>query len=306
MSPIGIAGRLLLNAGLVDETGLTRALDSQRREGGTLNGALTRLGLADPERVAVALAEGLRLAHGGSDITMQADVTDLLPAAFCLERFVAPLAISGDALRVAMVDPLTYATIQDVEFRTGRRVMPVVVSEATVLALLKASARQPDGDYDRATAVNPAGEIEGVTVEDNAKGGGLAPVVKLVNLLVSDAARAVASDVYFEPQDDHQQVRYRVDGMLQDVMRIRHDLQAPVLSRLKIVAGMDIAERRKPQDGRSTLKLDGQRIDLRISSLPTQFGEKVVVRLLDSRKAQLDLTRTTTLDRKSTRLNSSH
>jgi type IV pilus assembly protein PilB len=108
-------------------------------------------------------------------------------------------------------------------------------------------------------------------------------------MMLSDAARAGASDVHVEPQANHLLVRRRIDGLLEDVMRVRRDLQAAVVSRLKIISGMDIAERRKPQDGRGTLRIGDRRIDLRLSSLPTQFGEKIVVRLLDTERRQLDL-----------------
>ena len=115
------------------------------------------------------------------------------------------------------------------------------------------------------------------------------PIVRLVNLILSDAASAGASDVHIEPQEGSVQVRQRVDGLLRDVLTIPHHLQDQTISRLKIISGMDISERRKPQDGRSRLRFEGRRIDLRVSTLPTQFGEKVVIRLLNSGRAILPL-----------------
>jgi type IV pilus assembly protein PilB len=147
--------------------------------------------------------------------------------------------------------------------------------------------------YDMLNAVKPAGEVEAsndgeydlVDPASLAKEVQLPPIVKLVNLILSDAAKAGASDVHVEPHETLLQVRQRVDGLLHDVLAIPHHLQDATLSRIKIMSGMDISERRKPQDGRSRLRFEGRRIDLRVSTMPTQFGEKIVIRLLNADKA---------------------
>jgi len=190
----------------------------------------------------------------------------------------------------------------DVRFRTGKNTLAVVATETGLEELFgrmypELKADDQANAYTILQGVNPSGEIEAsgeneyelIDPEALAKDTKLPPIVRLVNLLLSDAAAAGASDVHIEPQEGHLLVRRRIDGLLEDVMRIQRDMQNAVISRLKIIAGMDIAERRKPQDGRSTLRLQDRRIDLRLSSLPTQFGEKIVVRLLDTERRQLDL-----------------
>src|SRR5205807_5962007 len=143
------------------------------------------------------------------------------------------------------------------------------------------------------STAKPAGEVEAVSEAEFeladparlAKDTKMPPVVRLVNLILSGAAKEGASDIHLEPKETHMQVRQRVDGLLHDVMKIPKDHQDAAISRLKILSGMDIAERRRPQDGRSRLRFEGRRIDLRVSTLPTQFGEKIVIRLLNSSRA---------------------
>jgi type IV pilus assembly protein PilB len=132
-------------------------------------------------------------------------------------------------------------------------------------------------------------EFEVVDPAKLAKDTKMPPVIRLVNLLLSGAAQGGASDIHMEPKETHLQVRYRVDGLLHDVMKIGKDQQDSIISRMKIISGMDIADRRRPQDGRSRFRYEGKRIDLRVSTLPTQFGEKVVIRLLDSKRAQITM-----------------
>ncbi|PYN16374.1 MAG: hypothetical protein DME05_08710, partial [Candidatus Rokuibacteriota bacterium] len=217
----------------------------------------------------------------------------LLPADFSRERLVLALGIEGGALRLAMANPLDYRTLQDVEFRSGKRVVAVVASETALRSKLERAVTGSAGDdtFDLFQEMTPAGEVEweAPSDADPGRGGALPPVIRVVNMILSDAARVGASDVHVEPQENHLLVRRRIDGLLEDVMRIQRDMQNAIISRLKIIASMDIAERRKPQDGRSTLRLGDRRIDLRLSSLPTQFGEKIVVRLLDTDRRQLDL-----------------
>src|SRR6185503_10377461 len=189
--------------------------------------------------------------------------------------------------------------LQDVEFRTGKKAVAVVVTQTWLERRFQKLYPEAEraATYDMLAAVRPAGEVEASTdVEYElvdpallAKDVRLPPIVKLVNLVLSDAAKAGASDVHIEPQETKLQVRQRVDGLLQDVLTIPHHLQDATLSRLKIMSGMDIAERRKPQDGRSRLRFEGRRIDLRVSTMPTQFGEKIVIRLLNADRAILPM-----------------
>jgi type IV pilus assembly protein PilB len=301
MSTHGLIGDLLLRSGLVDAAGLARAVAAQSSNPSTLGRALADLGLADEAVVASTIAERLRLEFLAERVTIDDTVAALLPTDFCRKRGVMPLSLKGNQLRVALRDPLDYSALQDIEFRTSKQVTAVVVTQ-TWLEEMTGTAAAPKAattQYDMLEDLTPAGELEvapGQEVElvdpnTLARGTQLPPIVRLVNLILSDAARSGASDVHIEPQEASLQVRQRVDGLLREVLTIPQHLKDQTISRLKIISGMDIAERRKPQDGRSRLRFEGRRIDLRVSTLPTQFGEKIVIRLLNSDQAILPMDR---------------
>src|ERR1700676_1455496 len=296
----GVISDLLLRVGLINSSGLERALEVQSKTGGSLGKILADLGLVDESVASAAIAKELRLEYVGADIPEVLTETEgLLPIEFCRKRLVAPLSLENNSLRLAMVNPLYYSTIQDVMFRTNKEVVAVVASESAILALLghfQSDASESQATYEMLTNVIPEGEIvsdadavETIDAAKLAKDITLAPVVRLVNLILSGAAKEGASDIHIEPKEKYLQVRQRVDGLLQDVFKVPKHLQDATISRLKIISGMDISDHRRSQDGRSQLRFEGKRIDLRVSTLPTQFGEKVVVRLLDQRRAQMTM-----------------
>ena len=300
MSSHGFVGDLLIRAGVVDAAGLALGLEAQSRQATTLGRALAGLGLAEESAVAAAIASALHLEYlDGEPPEVGEAVAALLPVAFCRKRGAAPLGLDGNVLRVAVTNPMDYSVLQDVEFRTGKKAVAVVVTETWLEKLFRRLYPEADraATYDMLDAVKPAGEVEAasdgeydlVDPASLAKDVQLPPIVKLVNLILSDAAKAGASDVHIEPHEALLQVRQRVDGLLHDVLTIPHHLQDATISRLKIMSGMDISERRKPQDGRSRLRFEGRRIDLRVSTMPTQFGEKIVIRLLNADKAILPI-----------------
>jgi type IV pilus assembly protein PilB len=300
MNSSGRISDLLIRAGIIDSSGLDRALEIQSKNGGSLGKILADLGLAEENAVAAAIARELRLdCAGPNPPEVLPEIVGLLPVDFCRKRLVAPLSVKDKSLRLAMVDPLDYATIQDVKFRTSKEVVAVSASESAILSLLGQShseVSESQMTYEMLTNVIPEGEIvsdvnavETIDAAKLAKDTTLAPVVRLVNLILSGAAKEGASDIHIEPKEKYLQVRQRVDGLLQDVFKVPKHLQNATISRLKIISGMDIADHRRSQDGRSQLRFEGKRIDLRVSSLPTQFGEKVVVRLLDQRRAQMTM-----------------
>lgn len=295
---------ILKSSGLVDENGLAKALEVQGRDGGSIGRIVADLGLASEDDVARTVAKGLGLEFVNLGETGPPAESDrCLPAAFCRQRKVLPLGAQGRSLRLAMADPLDHSTIQDVEFKTSKWIVAVVASETAIMDMLNdlfpeeikeaESARQ----FDLMASVTPEGELEASRDENYevldpaelAKDVQLPPIVRLVNLILTDAAKSGASDIHIEPQEEALLVRQRVDGMLRDVLKIPKHLQLSVVSRLKIISGMDIAERRKPQDGRSRLKVQQRKIDLRVSSLPTNYGEKIVIRLLDSANARIEM-----------------
>jgi type IV pilus assembly protein PilB len=301
MSSHGFVGDLLIQAGLVDAAGLALGLKAQAEQKSTLGRALAGLGLAGEPAVAAALAAGLRLEFlGGDPPDIAPEIAALLPPAFCRKRGVAALGLIGNVLRVAVVNPIDYSVLQDVEFRTGNKAVAVVVTETWLEQLFRRSSEAAPAvpaNYDMLSASRSDGEVEVVPEGefDLSESGALAkdsqlpPIVKLVNMILSDAGKAGASDLHIEPHETLLQVRQRVDGLLRDVLTIPRHLQDATLSRIKIMSGMDIAERRKPQDGRSRLRLEGKRIDLRVSTIPTQFGEKIVIRLLNADRAILPI-----------------
>lgn len=293
-------GELLIRGGLIDSSGLSRALEIQSQSNVSLGRALADLGLADENVVCALIGKGLRfecLAAESQEIGPELHA--LLPMKFCRTHIVVPLSVKGNFLRLGMADPLDYPTIQDVMFRTSKNVVPVVASQTSIVMLLsrfRSEAVEAEESYESLTGAVPEGEIVAVGEAEDAidsaklaKDTKLAPVVRLVNLMLSGAAKAGASDIHVEPKETTLLVRHRVDGLLHDVFRIPKHLQDATISRIKIISGMDISDRRRPQDGRSQLRFEGKRIDLRVSTLPTQYGEKVVVRLLDQTRAQMTM-----------------
>jgi type IV pilus assembly protein PilB len=292
-------GDLLVRSGIIDATGLARAQESQEKNGISLSKAMAILGLADEQNMVEAIAQNMRLEALGPPLPeVPAEVADLLPSDFCRKREVVPLSLQGKILRLVIADPMDYSTIQDAEFRSGKRILAVVGGHTQIQNLIQQiylpeapTSLDTLGTADIQGEVEAAGdtEIEVVDPAKLAKDTQMPPVVRLVNLILSGAAKNGASDIHMEPKENFLQVRYRVDGLLREVIKVPKNQMDAAISRMKIISGMDIADRRRPQDGRSRLKYEGKRIDLRVSTLPTQFGEKVVIRLLDSKRAQVTM-----------------
>jgi len=295
MSAHNFVGNLLIRKGVIDDTALRRAVEAQSKHPATLGKTLAGLGVSDESTIARLVADEMHLEFLAEKPTVVASAAELLTAEFCRKRRTIPLSINGNAVRLAVCDPLDLSLFQDVEFRTGRKVVAVVATQTLIEQMLDqiypAPAAPPMTSYDMLEAVKPAGEVESAEADSEidsttlVKDTNLAPIIRLVNLILSDAAKAGASDIHIEPGETSVQVRQRVDGLLREALTLPLHLRDQTVSRLKIISGMDIAERRKPQDGRSRLRFEGRRIDLRVSTLPTQFGEKVVIRLLNSSRA---------------------
>jgi type IV pilus assembly protein PilB len=293
MAKTGGIGDLLVREGIIDSRGLSRAQDVQAKRGIPLGTAIATLGLGDEDTIVATIAKSLRLESLGPETCeLDPDLGTLLPADFCRKRTVAPIKVGGKGLKLALTDPMDYATIQDVEFRTGKRVVLVLCTHRRVLDLIQRLYPQETQAHlgEAQGEVETVGEeIEVVDPAKLAKDTQLPPVIKLVNLILSGAAQSGASDIHMEPKEGHLQIRYRVDGLLREALNVSRGQMDATISRMKIISGMDIADRRRPQDGRSRLRFEGKRIDLRVSTLPTQFGEKVVIRLLDSKRAQVTM-----------------
>ena len=294
-------GQLLINGKLINEEQLKQALESQAKDGGRLGSTLINLGIINEEQLINFLSKQYDApAINLTDYTIDPSIIKFIPHEVVTKYHIFPVAKVGATLTIAMADPSNVFAIDDVKFMTGYNVEPVVASEASIGAAIA----EHYGDSDALQTVMDSlqgKEVEDLDFvsedEDEIDIGELkqaveeAPVVKLVNLILSEAIDRGGSDIHIEPYEKAFRVRYRIDGVLYDVMQPPVKLRAALSSRLKIMAELDIAERRLPQDGRIKLKIRGKPVDLRVSTLPTLFGEKIVMRILDKSNLNLDLTK---------------
>lgn len=291
-------GESLVDSGAITLEQLNDALAVQRRTGERLGRALVKLGYTTDAVIAAVIERQFGVPRIGlSEYVVSPDVIALVPEAMARRYKVLPVEVAGNKLRLAMGDPLNVFAIDDVKIAAGLDVEPVVAPEDEVERALDqyyGSAEDIDQvvrDLEEFSdeAIQLAESEEEIGVDRLRELVDEAPVVRLVNMIVSQAVRDRASDIHVEPQAVSVKVRYRIDGMLREAMKIPRGSHAAIASRFKIMASMDIAERRVPQDGRVQLKVEGQEIDLRVSTLPTIHGEKVVCRVLFRRGAQVKL-----------------
>ncbi len=276
-------GELLLSEGVLDEGQLAYALENQlvvngRRE--RLGQAVVRLGFVSEEAVARALAGQLDLPYIDEDeLSLDEQMALIVPASLAERHRILPLAKDGDALVVACADPTDVVALDDVRLASGSRRLRVAVATPTVLS---AAIRRMYGFEGRATELLDAISVDEDLAEDPDGDLGVddGPVVRLAEGILAEALKTGTSDVHLEPGASQTVVRYRIDGVLQQVMTVPRSKSGALLSRLKLMAGMDIAERRRPQDGRAAFRSGGVGVDLRVSSLPSLHGETIVIRLL--------------------------
>lgn len=281
-------GDILQDYGLLTDEQLTLALEEQLKTGDRLGQALIKLGYVAADQVAAALSEHLKIDR--VDFTRRyipPEVVNLVPPTMVTEQLILPLEIDEGILLVAMADPLNINVIDDLQRITGKNIRPLVATEAEIADAFQRTrniAHSAKEVIDRYKQVDDEQELH-----DEAKVLGDAPGVRLANMILEQGIKQKASDVHLEPHEDGMRVRYRVDGILRDIMEIPKHLQGDVNSRIKIMSNLDITERRRPQDGRIQMNLDGQEVDMRISSLPTVYGEKIVARLLHKSSNLLEL-----------------
>jgi type IV pilus assembly protein PilB len=304
-------GETLVKSGVISEAQLDDALAYQHAQGGRLGAVLVNLGLATEDQVTKALAERLgAAAQNLADFQPGPDILRLVPVEAARKHQLVPLERVGSTLRVAMTDPTDMLALDEIRFMTGLDVEGLLASETAILQALgrwygtaeddarKKQLQDLVGfiDAEHAASVELEGEDDSaLNLASFEKAAEEAPVIRLVNYILMDAVRRGASDIHLEPYERQYRVRYRIDGVLQEVMEPPLRLRDTITSRVKIMARLDIAEKRLPQDGRIMLQLqlEGRKkqIDLRVSVLPTLYGEKVVMRLLDKENLQLDMTR---------------
>lgn len=283
-------GDILLETGVITPQQLAEALAEQRRTRERLGRVLIDQGVATEKQIAQALAAQLDLPLVGlASARLDPNAVKLVPEILARKRRVIPLKLDGSQVVVAMADPLDVFAVDDVGIATRRPVKPVVAIESEVMAAIEraygmgAAAQAVLGEAGEET---PAADVAAVPASED---GEDAPVVRLVNLVLSQALKDRASDVHIEPTESDMRVRYRVDGALQTVMTVPKSVQAGLATRIKVLARLNIAERRLPQDGAFEMAIDGRRIDFRVSTVPTIYGERVALRLLDKTKGLLTL-----------------
>jgi type IV pilus assembly protein PilB len=282
-------GDILLEGGLVNESQLSNAYEEHRLNGRSLGRVLVEQGVLSEGQLVAALATqiGLRFVDL-ADFAVDGSAVTRVPDSVCRRYTVLPVGYEDGKLLVAMADPANVFAIDDIRSITGMDVKPAVATRADVMAAIDRYHRADSELDDLSMSINTDDIDEDLAnvkevVED-------APIVKFVNLLISQAVQDRASDIHIEPTERELRVRFRIDGVLHEVMKSPKSIQAGVISRLKIMAEMNIAERRIPQDGRLSVNVTGKKIDLRVASLPTVWGEKIVMRILDNSTALLKLT----------------
>ena len=287
-------GEILIERGKLDAAGLERALRLQQESGDKLGALLVSLGVVSQRDVseALALQLGLPLIEAAGYPEMPI-LEERVSARFLRDSRALPLTEDEHELALAMADPTDMYTMNAFEMVTGRKVRPLVAIPSELDAALerlygagKSALGQILGDVEQRDDIGFDADIQ--QLKDLASE---APVIRLVSLIITNALEMRASDIHFEPFENRLIVRYRVDGVLHEVESPPRRLSAAVISRIKIMAMLDIAERRLPQDGRIRLRVQGKEIDLRVSTVPTMHGESVVMRILDKGGVALDFKR---------------
>jgi type IV pilus assembly protein PilB len=284
-------GQILMELGFVTPHEIREALEKQKRDGGKIGEVLIQVKYATSDQVAMGLAKQFGVPYVDlRKVDIAKDAIAAVQKNVAVEHNIVPIVKNGRTLRIAMADPLDFFTLDNLRFILNLDIECVIASKDAV--------RDAIGhEFGEITALDDvigdltADDVDVRDIQDDLEfaDGDDAPVIKLVNLLISEAIKKRASDIHIEPFEKRVRVRYRVDGncIVQDSPPKK--LQGPILSRIKIMAKMDMAEKRKPQDGRIKMSIQGREIDFRVSSLPARHGESMVLRILDREKALVDL-----------------
>jgi type IV pilus assembly protein PilB len=291
-------GELLVREKLISLSQLRAAQEEQQRSGGNLGYTLARLGYISDNEITSFLSQQYRVPTIDLDeYEIEADILKLVAKEQCEKHRVIPVSRTGNSLIVAMADPTNLHAIDDLKFLTSYNIEPVIASETAINGAIE-KYYNAGPSYDEVMAgfdeneIDFTGEEEDINLLELEKASEDAPVVRLVNMVMLNAIKKGASDIHIEPYEKKLRVRIRVDGVLLEEMTPPLKLKNAISSRLKIMSQLDIAERRLPQDGRIKLKLGkGREMDFRVSVLPTIWGEKIVMRLLDKGNLQLDMTK---------------
>jgi type IV pilus assembly protein PilB len=299
-------GEILLKESLITQDQLEKALEFQRSNGGKLGSCLTKMGYITDDDITGVLSRQ----YGVPSINLKyyeidPNVIKLIPQDTALRYQVIPLSRVGSVLTIAMTDPTNVFAMDDIKFMTGFNVEPVVASESAIGEAIGRFYGGAGTSHEELTSLMKdlvedeelelAAEEEELDAASLEKAAEEAPIIKLVNIILTDSVKRGASDIHVEPYENEMRVRFRIDGVLQTVMNPPLKVRDAITSRLKIMAKLDIAEKRLPQDGRIMIKYraEGKKkeLDFRVSTVPTLYGEKIVLRLLDKENLRLDMTK---------------
>ena len=281
--PGSVCGRLLRN-GVITDAQLDEALEIQKTNKVLIGNILTQLGYCTEEDIAKVLAEKTNTKFVSiNEIGVNMSVANLITPEMALRNNVLPLYLEDDTLYVVMKNPNDIITIDDLHRITGYQIKPLVATDSELAAAIESFVNMNSSlnQYDEKEETEQTTETdEELTLDDK-------PAVQLINQIINNSVKSGASDVHIEALEKNMRVRFRIDGVLQEVMTSPLKIYASAVSRVKVIGGMDIAEKRIPQDGRATVRFDDRTFDLRIASLPTVYGEKIVMRLLERRNETL-------------------
>ena len=291
-------GELLVETGLLTPESREKALALQQQKGGRLGELIVEMGLATEEEIAQALS--VQLGVPILDLTetpVEPQAIELIAEKVARRHLILPIVVEQGQLHVAMADPLSFEALEDVRFASGYAIRPSVATRSQILWAIDqhyhlgasmSGIVKDIADERTVEVVTESRESEAPDAEDLRKRSEAAPVIRMVNLIVSEGVGHGASDIHVEPMKGSLQIRNRIDGLLRKSMELPKWVQGAVISRIKIMAKMDISEKRLPQDGRISVRVGAKVLDLRVSTMPAAFGEKVVIRILDSANAFID------------------
>ncbi|OQX84035.1 MAG: hypothetical protein B6D53_01045 [Candidatus Omnitrophica bacterium 4484_49] len=300
-------GEILIKEGLITEEDLERAMEYQQKNGGKLGDVLIAMGLVTEKEIAAALGKQLGIPYvsissGGLKPAEDQNLEQLIPEEIARKYLVLPISRTFNSLTIAVVDPLDFVTIDNIRKIAGCEVNPVITTKGELLQAIDEFYGPRDvfreaiqksyevKDIVTSTAGIEEIEEEVVSLDRLIAQAEEAPVVKLVDLIIRQAIEEGASDIHIEPMENRLRLRYRIDGVLHEKPPPAPHLKLAIVSRIKILSKLDIAEKRLPQDGSFIMKFENRMIDFRVSTIPTIYGEKVVIRILDRSRLPLDLT----------------
>ncbi|HAW49407.1 TPA: type II secretion system protein GspE [bacterium] len=290
-----LIGNMLVEANLLTKEGLEKAIIEQKKTTEQFSRVLIRLGLIEEEALVAFLGSKFNIPY----VNLSKTYIDTLAVStiryeIAKKYLLFPFGKEDSVLKIAMVDPLNAAVINELVVETGYQIKPSIASEAGIRKAIKEYYEEEIPQEQKKKFEKKKIDVkvigEEINIDRIMRQGSEAPLINLVNHLLTEAVKAKASDVHVEPYEHSLRIRYRIDGVLYEVASPPKEMHHPIISRIKIMSEMDIAERRLPQDGRCKIRVEGREIDFRVSTVPTNFGEKSVIRVLDSSSLCVDLT----------------